>query len=107
MSVVLHQSHKLFYAEIDLPDDGSQGAPVQFFVVGNNDLSEGMVATQNHVTAVLPFQVESNLPSAPAQSRPEITGRLLIRLRPLPQSVLQVPAARLLQEKRRSLQLPL
>ena len=46
-------------------------APVQFFVVGNNDLSEGMVATQNHVTAVLPFQVESNL----AQCSRAVTSR--------------------------------
>ena len=56
----LQQSHKLFYTDIYVSDDASQSASVQFLVIGNNDLRERIVTTQDYMTATLPFQSKSN-----------------------------------------------
>ena len=61
MDTVSQQPCKLVYTDLRLPDDGSQCAFVEFLVIRNNNLREGMVATQNQMTPVLPLQVEPDL----------------------------------------------
>ena len=50
------QSDELVYTEPGLPDDGWQRASIQFLMVGNHDLTEGLVATQNEMAPMLPLQ---------------------------------------------------
>ena len=56
------QPDEFLQAKPRLPDDGSQGAPVQLLVVGNDDLREGFVSADDHVATVLALQVEPRFP---------------------------------------------
>jgi hypothetical protein len=59
MAGVVHDSRRskqcaeLFDAEIGLADDRAQGATIKLFVVWHDELSEGFIAAQNDVAAVL------------------------------------------------------
>jgi hypothetical protein len=36
-----------------LPDDGAERSPIQFLMVGNNQLREGLLATKDNMAAFL------------------------------------------------------
>jgi hypothetical protein len=46
------QSSKFIYAKSCLPDNCSQDASVDFFVIRHSDLCKWMIATQDHVAAL-------------------------------------------------------
>jgi hypothetical protein len=56
------EPQKIFHTEADLGKDASQGSFVKFFVIRNHDLSEGCIAAQNHMAALLVFSAETRLP---------------------------------------------
>ena len=55
------QRVELFDGQIGLADNRAQRAAVEFFMVGHNELSNGIIATQNDVAAVLPLLNEARL----------------------------------------------
>jgi hypothetical protein len=57
----LHQSAEIFNREITLTEDRSQCAPVQFVMVRDNCLREGIISAEDDVTAVLPSNAKAHL----------------------------------------------
>ena len=72
------QLHELVHAHSSLPDDCSQGASVQLFVVGNYQLGEGIIPPQDYVTSHLSLEAKAFFSKTLMHSRPEITESLLI-----------------------------
>jgi hypothetical protein len=57
--ILYQQAYKFIYTQTCLPDDSSQGTPVQHFVVRHNYLSKGFIASQDQMTTCLSLQVET------------------------------------------------
>ena len=57
---VLEERCELLHIQACLPDNGAQGASVQFLMVRNDDLSEWGVSTQYDMAAALSLGVESD-----------------------------------------------
>jgi hypothetical protein len=55
------QAQKLIYAEARLPDDRAEGAPIQFVMLGDDNLCERFISTQDDVTSLLTLEVETGL----------------------------------------------
>ena len=51
--------NQLIDAEVGLPQNGAQGPPIELSVLGDNELRERAVATQDDVTAVLALLLEA------------------------------------------------
>ena len=56
----LQQCVELIHTEIDLPQDCAQRTPIEFFVVGDYELSEGIIPPQDDVGAVLAFLLKAD-----------------------------------------------
>ena len=50
---MLQQTDKCIYTEIRLTDNGTQCTSIQFPVIRHNNLSKGIIATQDNVTSML------------------------------------------------------
>ena len=55
------QRVELFDGEIGLADDRTQGATVELFMVGDNELREGIIAAQDDVATMLSLALEADL----------------------------------------------
>lgn len=62
--VAIFLPREVLNAQLGLTDDRAQGAAIQFFMVRNNHLGEGVVAAQDNVTAALAHDTEAK----PAQN---------------------------------------
>jgi hypothetical protein len=56
----LQQCVEFVHAEIGLPQDCAQRATIEFFVFGDYELGEGVIAPQDDVGSVLAFLVEAD-----------------------------------------------
>jgi hypothetical protein len=56
---MLQQLDEFLDAQAGHADEGAEGASVQFPVVGDDQLSERVVAAQHDVAAFLPFDIEA------------------------------------------------
>ena len=56
----LQQCVELVHAEIGLPQDCAQRTAIELFVVGDYELSEGIIPPQDDVGAVLAFLVKAD-----------------------------------------------
>jgi hypothetical protein len=52
---------ELIDGETGLADDGAKCSPIQFFMVGNNQLREGLLAAEDNVAAFLAPEEEAGL----------------------------------------------
>jgi hypothetical protein len=59
LSRTLSQPGKLFDAETDTPEDRPKGSAIHLFMIGDDHLTERVIAAQNHVTSLLPLQRKS------------------------------------------------
>ena len=57
----LEQLREFIDAQTGLADDGAECSPVQFFVVGNYQLREGFLATEDNVAAFLAREEKASL----------------------------------------------
>jgi len=55
------QGDKFIHAEIGLPDDGTEGASIQFVMFRDNNLCEGFVSAEDEVASLLTLEVETGL----------------------------------------------
>ena len=60
--ILFQQAHKFIHTQTCLPDDGSQCASNQHFVVRHNHLSKGFIASQDQMAAPV-FASDRNLPA--------------------------------------------
>jgi len=58
-AIHLEKIFELIYCHARLADDGAQGSTVQFGMIGDNDLSEGILAAKYHMASMLPQRLEA------------------------------------------------
>lgn len=55
----LQQPHEFLRAEAAVPDDCPESASIQFLMIRNHDLGEGIAPTQDDVASFLSLEVET------------------------------------------------